>query len=155
MAESRPEIKVPADGDLNRYVEAGDGIHGVQGTGGCHARNDIGSMVGRSSKNVGATKPSTNVATIPPGEPVAFDHIHVTFEQMLYMLQGCVRQKSRPGLTKVMENEAGDCLFIEPGVPRDVFNLCDCEPDVAVVARFEPDEWQNIIPYDRHSESAS
>ena len=89
-----------------------------------------------------------NVATIPPGG-VAAAHIHVGFELMLYILQGRVRHEYGPGL-KVVDNQAGDFIFIEPGVPHEVFNLSDTEPVVAVVARSDADEWENIIPYDRN-----
>ena len=105
-----------------------------------------------SAKNVGSTKLSMNVATIPPGG-VALAHIHVDFELMLYILQGRVRHEYGPGLKEVVENEAGDFIYIEPGVPHEVFNLSDTEPVVAVVARSDADEWQNIIPYDRKRES--
>ena len=48
-----------------------------------------------------------------------------------------------------MENRAGDFLFIEPGVPHEVYNLSDTEPAVAVIARSAPDEREQTIPYDR------
>ena len=92
-----------------------------------------------------------NVATIPPGG-VAYAHIHVDFEVMLYILQGRVRHEYGSGLEKVVENEAGDFIFIEPGVPHEVFNMSDVEPVVAVVARSDASEWENIIPYDRKTE---
>ena len=53
---------------------------------------------------------------------------------------------------ELVENGAGDFIFIEPGVPHEVFNDSDTEPVVAVVARSDATEWENIIPYDRHSE---
>ena len=40
-------------------------------------------------------------------------------------------------------------IFIEPGIPHEVFNLSDSEPVVAFVARSTADEWDKIIPYDR------
>lgn len=138
--------------DLKRYVEAGDGIHVIRGSGDCRGWNGIRYKVGMSSKNVGSTKLSMNVATIPPGG-VARAHIHVGFELMLYILQGHVRHEYGPGLKKVVDNQAGDFLYIEPGIPHEVFNLSDTEPVVAVVARSDADEWQNIIPYERNSES--
>jgi uncharacterized RmlC-like cupin family protein len=91
-----------------------------------------------------------NVATIPPGG-VAGAHIHVDFEVMLYILQGRVRHEYGPGLEQVVENEAGDFIFIEPGVPHEVFNCSETEPVVAVVARSDAGEWEHIIPYDRTS----
>ena len=79
-------------------------------------------------------------------------HVHVGFEVMLYILQGRVRHEYGPGLRKVVENEAGDFIFIEPGVPHEVFNMSDVEPVVAVVARSDASEWENIVPYKRPTE---
>jgi uncharacterized RmlC-like cupin family protein len=138
------------EADLKAAVEAGDGIHVIRQSGTCRDWNNIRYKVGLSSKNVGAKKLSMNVATIPPGG-VAFAHIHVDFELMLYILQGRVRHEYGPGLKQVVDNEAGDFIFIEPGVPHEVFNLSETEPVVAVVARSDADEWQNIIPYHRDS----
>ena len=101
--------------------------------------------------HVPAKKLSMNVATIPPGG-VAYAHIHVDFDVMLYILQGRVRHEYGPGLKKVVENEAGDFIYIEPGVPHEVFNMSVTEPVVAVVARSDASEWENIIPYNRNSD---
>jgi uncharacterized RmlC-like cupin family protein len=134
--------------DLTKQVERGDGISVIRASENCRDWNGIRYKVGMSAKNVGSTKLSMNVATIPPGG-VARAHIHVGFEVMLYILQGRVRHEYGPGLTKVVENEAGDFIFIEPGVPHEVFNVSDTEPVVAVVARSDASEWEHIIPYDR------
>lgn len=134
--------------DLARAVEGQDGIRVVRGSPNCRDWNGIHYKVGLSRKNVGATKLSMNVATIPPGG-VARAHIHVDFELMLYIMQGRVRHEYGPGLKKTVDNQAGDFIYIEPGVPHEVFNLSDTEPVVAVVARSDADEWQNIVPYDR------
>jgi uncharacterized RmlC-like cupin family protein len=91
-----------------------------------------------------------NVATIPPGG-TAYAHIHVDFEVMLYILEGRVRHAYGPGLRHTIDNQAGDFIFIEPGVPHEVYNLSDAEPVVAVVARSDASEWENIIPYDRNA----
>ena len=141
-----------SDEDLKKYVEKGDGIHVIRGSGDCRGWNGIRYKAGMSAKNVGSTKLSMNVATIPPGG-VASAHIHVDFELMLYILQGRVRHEYGPGLKEAVENEAGDFIYIEPGVPHEVFNLSGTEPVVAVVARSDADEWQNIIPYDRNQGS--
>ena len=93
-----------------------------------------------------------NVATIPPGG-VAYAHIHVDFEVMLYILQGRVRHEYGDGCREAIENGAGDFIYIEPGVPHEVFNCSDTEPVVAVVARSDPSEWENIVPYDRTAAS--
>lgn len=135
--------------DLKQYVEGNDGISVIRGSATCRDWNGIQYKVGLSAKNVPARQLSMNVATIPPGG-VAGAHIHVDFEVMLYILQGRVRHEYGPGLTQVVENEAGDFIFIEPGVPHEVFNCSQTEPVIAVVARSEAGEWEHIIPYDRN-----
>jgi len=151
MKPSYREFVMPAsDEDLKQYVEGGDGIWVIRGGETCRAWNGIQYKPGLSGKNCPASKLSMNVATIPPGG-VAYAHIHVDFDVMLYILQGRVRHEYGAGLKKKIDNQAGDFIFIEPGVPHEVFNLSDSEPVVAVVARSDPTEWENIIPYDRHA----
>jgi len=136
--------------DLKKPVEGGDGIFVIRGGKTCRNWNGIQYKTGLSAKNVPARHLSMNVATIPPGG-VARAHIHVDFDVMLYILQGRVRHEYGPGLKKAVDNQAGDFIYIEPGVPHEVFNLSDTEPVVAVVARSDASEWENIIPYDRNS----
>ena len=137
-----------ASENLKKYVEAGDGVFVIRGSDNCRHWNGIQYKPGLSAKNVPAKKLSMNVATIPPGG-VAYAHIHVDFEVMLYILQGRVRHEYGPNLEHTVENTAGDFIFIEPGVPHEVFNVSDSEPVVAVVARSDASEWEHIIPYTR------
>ncbi len=136
--------------ELQGMVEAGGGISVIRASQSFRGWNGIRYKAGMSGKNVGAKELSMNVATIPPGG-VAYAHIHVDFEVMLYILQGRVRHEYGPGLREVVENEAGDFIFIEPGVPHEVFNMSDTEPVLAVVARSDASEWENIVSYDRAS----
>lgn len=138
-------------GPSPRAVEGGDGILVIRGGGDPRAWNNIRYRQGMSAGNVGARHLSMNVATIPPGG-VAHAHVHVDFEVMLYILAGRVRHEYGPGLRRVIENEAGDFIFIAPGVPHEVFNASDTEPVVAVVARSDAREWENIAPYDRNAD---
>lgn len=133
-----------------QVVEDGEGLLTIRGGGGKRSWNNIQYKQGMSAKNVGATKLSMNIATIPPGG-VAYAHIHDGFDLMLYILEGNVRHEYGHKLTKIMENTAGDFIFIKPGVPHEVFNMSDSEPVVAVVARSSADEWDSIIPYDRET----
>lgn len=130
-------------------VEGHDGLMWIRGSGICRDWNGIRYKLGMAAGNVGSSQLSMNVATIPPGG-VAHAHIHVGFEVMLYILEGRVRHEYGPGLRKWVENQAGDFIYIEPGVPHEVFNLSDTEPVVAVVARSDAGEWEHIVPYDRH-----
>ena len=137
-SDDRPPV--PADGH--------SGIFTVRGSGNVRGWNGIQYKAGLSEKNVSARQLSMNVATIPPGG-VAAAHIHVGFEVMLYILQGRVRHEYGPALEFAVENQAGDFIFIEPGVPHEVFNLSDAEPVVAVVARSDASEWEHIVPFER------
>ena len=135
-----------ADLDLKADVEGDSGILVIRGAGTTRGWNGIRYKIGLSGKNVGARKLSMNVATIPPGG-VAYAHIHVDFEVMLYILEGRVRHEYGPDLSLTVENQAGDFIFIEPGVPHEVCNMSDTEPVVAVVARSDATEWENIVDY--------
>ena len=134
--------------DLKQQVEGGEGILVIRGSETHRGWNGIRYKTGMSAKNVGSKQLSMNVATIPPGG-VAYAHIHVGFEVMLYILHGHVRHAYGPGLVHSLDNQAGDFIFIEPGVPHEVYNASDSEPVVAVVARSDASEWENIIPYER------
>lgn len=137
--------------DLMQNVEAHDGITVIRGGGIKRGWNGIHYKQGLSGKNVGSKALSINVATIPPGG-VAGAHIHVDFEVMLYIVEGHVRHEFGTGLKQSVENQAGDFIYIEPGIPHEVYNISDTEPVVAFVARSSADEWDKIIPYDRNSE---
>jgi uncharacterized RmlC-like cupin family protein len=132
--------------DLKKYVEGGDGVFVIRAPETCRDWNGIKYKPGLSAKNVGSKQLSMNVATIPPGG-VAYAHVHVGFEVMLYILRGRVRHEYGPGLKQVIENGPGDFIYIEPGVPHEVVNISPNEEVVAVVARSDASEWENIAPY--------
>lgn len=132
-------------------VEGGNGIQVVRGSPTLREWNNIRYKMGLSARNVGARQLSMNVATIPPGG-TAWAHIHDGFEVMLYILEGRVRHAYGPRLEHTIDNEAGDFIFIEPGVPHEVYNLSKDAPVVAVVARSDANEWERILPYERPAE---
>lgn len=132
--------------DLQAAIEGHEGISVLRGGGGPRAWNGIRYKTGLSGRNTAARQLSMNVATIPPGG-VAYAHIHVDFEVMLYILEGRVRHEFGPDLERVVDNGPGDFIFIEPGVPHEVCNLSDTEPVVAVVARSDAGEWEHIVDY--------
>jgi uncharacterized RmlC-like cupin family protein len=129
-------------------VEDHGGILTIRGGGARRDWNGIHYKQGMSAKNVGTTSLSANIATIPPGG-VAYAHIHVGFEVILYIIEGKVRHEFGEGLKEVIENEAGDFIYIKQGVPHEVFNMSNTDPVIAFVARSSAHEWDNIIPYER------
>ena len=62
-----PQLPVSAEPDLSKNVEGGAGIFVIRGGGNCRSWNNIQYKVGLSARNVGSSKLSMNVATIPPG----------------------------------------------------------------------------------------
>lgn len=141
MARER-QMQDPIDRTI---VEDLDGITVIRGGGGKRAWNNIHYLQGMSAKNVGSAHLSINVATVPPGG-IAYAHYHDGFEVMLFIVQGRVKHAYGDNLSRSVINEAGDFIYIKPGVPHEVFNIGD-EPLVAFVARSAADEWDRIVDY--------
>jgi len=138
--------KTEGIGTINlNEVEDLDGISVLRGGGSGRGWNGIQYKQGMSTKNVGSQGLSINVATVPPGA-IAYAHIHDGFEVMLFIVQGRVKHTYGENLSKSVINEAGDFIYIKPGVPHEVFNIGD-EPLIAFVARSTADEWDKIINY--------
>lgn len=133
--------------DLSTAVESLSGIFTLRASAdNTRGWNGIRYKTGLSAKNTSAQKLSMNVATIPPGG-VAYAHIHVGFEVMLYIMKGHVRHEYGPNLEHSVDNVGGDFIYIEAGVPHEVRNMSDTEEVVAVVSRSDATEWENIVDY--------
>jgi uncharacterized RmlC-like cupin family protein len=103
-------------------------------------------FIGVSGQTVGATGMSMHMVVIPPGAR-AEPHIHLGYETGIYVLQGRVETRYGEGLTQSIVSEAGDFLFVPPGVPHEAINLSDTEPARAIVARNDPAEQDKVAPY--------
>jgi uncharacterized RmlC-like cupin family protein len=103
-------------------------------------------FIGISGQTVNSTGLSMHLVVIPPGgrsEP----HIHVGYETGIYVLQGRVRTRWGPSLEHEIVSEAGDFLFVPPGVPHEAINLSATEAARAIVARNHPAEQDRVEPY--------
>ena len=103
-------------------------------------------FVGVSGASAGATGLSMHLVVIPPGarsEP----HAHRGHETAIYVLEGRVETRWGEGLAQSVVSEPGDFLFIPPGVPHQAINLSASEPARAIVARNDPAEQDNVVPY--------
>ena len=104
--------------------------------------------VGISTATAGAMGLSMNLVVIPPGgSPKA--HYHKDFETAIYLLKGRVETKFGEDLKESVINVEGDFVYIPPGVPHKPVNLSDSEPALAIVSRNDPNEHENVMPYDR------
>ncbi len=87
-----------------------------------------------------------HLVVIPPGGR-ADPHLHVGYETGIYVLEGRVCTRWGASLERETISEAGDFLFIPPGVPHEAINLSDTVPARAVVARNDPAEQDRVEPY--------
>lgn len=88
-----------------------------------------------------------NLVMVPPGG-VAEPHYHRGYETAIYQLSGRVETRYGEGLRESVVTEAGDFLFIPPGVPHQARNLSETEPATAIVARNDPEEQESVVLYD-------
>jgi uncharacterized RmlC-like cupin family protein len=109
-------------------------------------RQQIGYTVGVSAEVCGSTGLSLSYIVVPPGG-VADAHSHDGYETAIYQLSGRVETRYGDGLAESVVTEAGDFLFIPPGVPHQPRNLSDTEPATAVVARNDPRDEEKVVPY--------
>src|SRR5258708_16512309 len=130
MADTKDNIELSA-------VEDHDGILTIRGGGAQRNWNGIHYKQGMSAKNVGTKNLSANIATIPPGG-VAYAHIHVDFEVILYIIEGRVRHEFGDGLKQVIVNEAADFIYIKPGVPHEGIEISEHELHVPYLPPLSP-----------------
>ena len=104
-------------------------------------------FVGISGETAGSRGLSLHMVVIPPGG-VAAPHLHRGYETAIYVLEGRVETRYGPGLRQRVISAAGDFLFIPADMPHQAFNLSDSEAARAIVARNDPAEQENVVPYD-------
>jgi uncharacterized RmlC-like cupin family protein len=110
------------------------------------SRQRLPYFIGISGQTVGARGLSMHIVVIPPGAK-AEPHLHVGYETGIYVLEGRVLTRWGPGLENEVVSEAGDFLFVPPGVPHEAVNLSPTLPARAVVARNDPAEQDKVLPY--------
>jgi uncharacterized RmlC-like cupin family protein len=106
-------------------------------------------FVGLSGATVGSRGLSMHLVVIPPGAK-AEPHVHVGHETGIYVLEGRVLTRSGPNLEHETVSEAGEFLFVPPGVPHEAQNLSPTLPARAVIARNDPAEQDKVVPFHPH-----
>ena len=112
-----------------------------------NTRQQLHNFVGISEKTAGSTGLCMNMVIIPPGG-AAVAHIHDGYETAIYVIKGRAETRYGEGLSESVINEAGDFIFIPANVPHQPINLSDTEEMVAIVARNDPNEQENVILYE-------
>jgi len=121
-------------------------VQGLHPDHGVMTRQRLPYFIGISGQTVGASGLSMHIVVIPPGAR-AEPHVHIGYETGIYVLEGHVCTRWGPSLEHEVISEAGDFLFVPPGVPHEAINLSASEPARAVVARNDPAEQDKVEPY--------
>jgi uncharacterized RmlC-like cupin family protein len=121
-------------------------VQGIRPESQVMTRQRLPYFIGISGQTVGSTALSMHLVVIPPGAR-ATPHIHVGYETGIYVLEGRVRTRWGPDLEHEVVSEAGDFLFVPPGVPHEAINLSATESARVVVARNHPAEQDLVEPY--------
>ena len=140
-----PRSGTPIDGEPAR--PAGADVRAVRPRHGTPTRQQLPYFLGISGATVGARGLSMHLVVIPPGAR-AEPHSHRGYETAIYVLEGRVETRYGPALASSIVSEAGDFLFIPPGIAHEAINLSATEPARAIVARNDPAEQDNVVPYD-------
>jgi uncharacterized RmlC-like cupin family protein len=112
-----------------------------------HARQQLDYFLGVSGEKCGATGLAMHLVVVPPGA-VSEPHYHDGYETAVYQLEGRVETRYGEGLAQSVVSEAGDFLFIPPGVPHQPVNMSATERAVALIARNDAGEHERVVPYE-------
>jgi uncharacterized RmlC-like cupin family protein len=117
-----------------RLIRGGAGFQGKQG---------LEYFSGVSAESAGAEAICMHLLEMPPGA-VAKPHYHEAHETAIFALEGTSEMRYGPNLERVMRVEAGDFVYIPPGVPHQPYNPTD-QPVRAVIARTDPNEQESVV----------
>jgi len=110
-------------------------------------KQGIPSFLGISGNTANARGLSLNLVVVPPGGK-AEPHTHSVFESAIYVVSGRAIHHWGERLEHSLETQAGDFLYVAPGVPHYPENASTTEPVVAVVARNDADEQEHVVLYE-------
>lgn len=111
-----------------------------------HERQHLDYFLGVSGETCGASGLAMHLVVVPPGGK-ADPHLHDGYETAIYQLEGLVETRFGENLGQSVVTQAGDFLFVPPGVPHQAVNLSATEPAVAIIARNDANEQERVVPY--------
>jgi uncharacterized RmlC-like cupin family protein len=115
-------------------VPAGDAAEG---------RTGVTYAAGISARSAGANGLCLQLASLPPGAR-ARAHRHDEHESAAYVLEGEMVMWFGEQLERTLVARSGDFIYIPGGVPHLVMNGSEAEPAVAVLARTDPHEQEDV-----------
>jgi uncharacterized RmlC-like cupin family protein len=109
-------------------------------------RQGLDYFEGISAESAGSTGICMHLLEMPPGT-TARRHLHESHETAILMLSGRARMRYGDDFGEELEVQAGDFLYIPPGMPHQPFNASD-EIARAVIARTDPNEQESVVLLD-------
>lgn len=106
-------------------------------------RTGVTYAAGISAASAGTSGLCLQLASLPPGGR-ARAHRHDEHESAAYVIQGEMVMWFGERLERKLVARPGDFVYIPNGVPHVVMNGSDTEPAVAVLARTDPDEQEDV-----------
>ncbi|GAB1471770.1 cupin domain-containing protein [Chloroflexota bacterium] len=110
-------------------------------------KQQLPNFEGISASTAGSKHLCMHLVIIPPGGQ-AVAHHHNGYETVIYIIEGKAETRYGENLEHSSINEAGDFLFIPPNLPHQPVNLSKTEQVIAVVARNDPNEQENVVVYE-------
>ena len=110
------------------------------------SRQNLAYFAGICERTVGSRNLSMSLVAVPPGAG-AEPHAHEGYETAIYVLEGTVDTRYGEGLSEIVRSQAGDFVFIPPGVPHQPVNASETEWARAIVARDDANEHERVVPY--------
>ena len=115
-------------------VQAGEAAEG---------RTGVTYAAGISANSAGASGLCLQLASLPP-RARARAHRHAEHESAAYVIEGAMVMWFGERLEHTLVARAGDFVYIPDGIPHLVLNASDREPAVAVLARTDPNEQEDV-----------
>ena len=106
-------------------------------------RTGVTYAAGISATTADASGLCLQLASLPPGAR-ARAHRHDEHESAAYVIAGDMVMWFGEQLEHKLVARAGDFIYIPDGVPHLVLNASDSEPAVAVLARTDPNEQEDV-----------
>jgi uncharacterized RmlC-like cupin family protein len=128
------------------YAWRVDAIRVIRPSADATGRQGLSYFHGVSGETCGSTGLALHLVVVQPGA-TAEPHYHDGYETAIYQLEGHVETRYGENLEQSVVTQAGDFLFVPPGVPHQAVNLSPTEPAVALIARNDAAEQERVVPY--------
>ena len=142
-ALSHPLVAVPAASTQTIVAPNSGGVATVRTSAPTITKQGVEIYRGPSQATAGTKQLSMNRIVLQPGTQ-GLRHQHHNAETVIYVLEGQARTLIGLHGEVVVDNQAGDFLFIPAGVWHQPMNVSD-RPVVAIEARADANDQSNVI----------